>query len=1035
MATPTDSFFVTAIIVSHDGATWLPEVIAALSSQTRKVDRAIAIDTGSFDSSPKLLQGAGIPVVITDREMGFGDSVALALEQAPAIPASVSHDREELLWILHDDVAPAKDALEILIEGIAQYPSAAFVGPKLLGWYDREHLLEVGVSIARNGTRWTGLERGEQDQGQHDQVKEVLSVSSAAMLARRHVFEELDGFDVNLALFRDDVDLGWRARSAGLSVYVIPMAQAFHAQASASERRVIDVSEGFLHRPLLLDRRNAAYVLLANSSWWSIPWLVIQLLGTALIRVIIDIIAKLPGYALDEVGAIGLLIVKPGDLLRARATRRKSRLLTPSVVRRFIPPLGVQIRNAFDRIGGSISRIWNKTLPYEVQPESNIFALQSNSDEEDGDLVMEPVRRLRFKTLTNRPLLFALAFLILLTTFASRTRYGSLSGGALPQSPLGATDLLGRYADSWHLVGLGSAASPPTWLGIMGILSALLLGKAALLITLLFWLAPILIFLSAYRGVKRYGLSPQTSIIGGLVYALSPVTWAAIDQGRLGTIVILILAPTFISLMPLTAATQAKSWRRIYGLGIIAAVLSAFSPAFLAIWSLLLISLLLILIVPIVQRRSSIIQEGFFAFLTAQGDSTLETIKRYSAFLIIPWLINFPWSISLLVHPTQFLQDPGLPLSLHSSAWSVLLFNPGLPAWILSPFAFAAIAITINVPTRKWGMYALLILATAVLLSPLGISGHGSQGIFWTGSLLACAEFLILPHALTLFVGVLPNLRQSRLGLGHIVAALMSALMCYCVLTTALWAPTLGADSLVSSTSSHVIPAFVNSLNQTPSRPKTLVVSQRGQNLGYFISRGNDLQLGDPDIVVPLPPEVEKAVRDLIAGTGVTTSKVLGDYGIAYLYLTSPFDESLPRTIDGIGGFTRSSATSSGIIWKVVGAHPRVSYIDPSNKVHMIPSGDIGAVDNLSQPGVITIAEKYDSGWRLLSNGRPVALTQSANGLPQFQVTEPGPIALSHNATKRRGLLSLQLIFILTVVVLALPAGRRRREVPLEELV
>ena len=42
-------------------------------------------------------------------------------------------------------------------------------------------LLEVGVSIARSGRRWTGLERREQDQGQHDQVRPVLSVSS-----RRH---------------------------------------------------------------------------------------------------------------------------------------------------------------------------------------------------------------------------------------------------------------------------------------------------------------------------------------------------------------------------------------------------------------------------------------------------------------------------------------------------------------------------------------------------------------------------------------------------------------------------------------------------------------------------------------------------------------------------------------------------------------------------------------------------------------------------------------------------------------------------------
>ncbi|CAO0828373.1 hypothetical protein SMICM17S_07030 [Streptomyces microflavus] len=52
---------------------------------------------------------------------------------------------------------------------------------KLRGWYDRKQLLEVGVSIANSGRRWTGLDRREQDQGQHDQVRTVLSVS-----CRRH---------------------------------------------------------------------------------------------------------------------------------------------------------------------------------------------------------------------------------------------------------------------------------------------------------------------------------------------------------------------------------------------------------------------------------------------------------------------------------------------------------------------------------------------------------------------------------------------------------------------------------------------------------------------------------------------------------------------------------------------------------------------------------------------------------------------------------------------------------------------------------
>jgi len=51
-----DTFFVTAVLVTHDGATWLPEVIAAIGSQSRPVDRIIAVDTGSVDSSLKLLK-------------------------------------------------------------------------------------------------------------------------------------------------------------------------------------------------------------------------------------------------------------------------------------------------------------------------------------------------------------------------------------------------------------------------------------------------------------------------------------------------------------------------------------------------------------------------------------------------------------------------------------------------------------------------------------------------------------------------------------------------------------------------------------------------------------------------------------------------------------------------------------------------------------------------------------------------------------------------------------------------------------------
>ncbi len=157
---------VTAILVVHDGATWLPEVVASIASQTRKADQIVAIDTGSIDSSAKLLKGARIPVATLDREVGFGAAVAHGVAQLPSKIA----DSEEWIWILHDDCVLHPGALEALLAATEDRPNVVMAGPKLLGWHDRTHLVEQGISIASNGARWTGLEPAEYDQGQHDGI-------------------------------------------------------------------------------------------------------------------------------------------------------------------------------------------------------------------------------------------------------------------------------------------------------------------------------------------------------------------------------------------------------------------------------------------------------------------------------------------------------------------------------------------------------------------------------------------------------------------------------------------------------------------------------------------------------------------------------------------------------------------------------------------------------------------------------------------------------------------------------------------------
>ena len=860
-----------------------------------------------------------------------------------------------------------------------------------------------------------------------------MAVSTAAMLARRKIFEDLGGLDPNLALFRDDVDLGWRARVAGFSVLTAPQALVYHAEAAASERRSVDVEEAFLHRPRLLDRKNAAYVLLANASWWLLPWITIQIVGSAAIRAVGYLIAKLPGYAADEIAAVGLLIIKPKELIVGRKLRKQKRLLSPRVIRQFIPPPGSQIRLALEQASYSLRNYFKA----DIDEDSNLDEPMSYADIgvidesfDDQDVIIKP-RRSNWQTLRNRPLLIGIAFTFFVSLIASRHRFGSISGGALAVAPSGAMDLIAKYSESWHLVGLGSAASTPPWVAILAGASALTFGKIWLFLTIFLLLAPTLTFFTMYRSAKRAGLSIRLSALGGVIYAMSPVIWNSINQGRIGTLAVAMIAPSFLSFLPRTLNFETISWRKTYALILMAALLSAFSTFFLITWTTFF---LIFLMASLFNRRDELKTSGPVKFAMT---SDLGRIKRALALFLIPGLLNAPWSTSVILHPTQILLDPGLAMPGGSFA-NIFMLNPGgvsgVPGWILSPFIIFLIAITVTKKYQPEAASAIGLFSLAILLSQMHIFGHGSSGQVWTGTLILFIEIIILVPTLRVASQLIPNLRNSKLGISHFVSVAIVITTSFSILATSLWAVTGGANSLVTGGKSEVVPPFIASLSDTPNRPKTLVIGRTGEQLNYFVTRGYDLEIGDADVAVATPSEVRNAIIDLVSGAGIASSKILGAYGIQYLFLRNPIDQGVARTVDGIGGFTRSSSTNAGIIWQVVASKPRISVQDVTGSVTGLNSARVGAVDELQTPGTVTLAEKFDTGWKLIVNGNQMKLKQSQLGLPYFEVTETGPLILLHDGTKHRALISAQLIALLTVIVLSLPAGRRRREVPLEEL-
>jgi GT2 family glycosyltransferase len=1007
-----DKHRVTAVLVSHNGAVWLPEVVAALTSQTRPIDLITAVDTGSQDASTKLLKSARISYIAADVETGFGAAVSMAVDK---LPKAVDH---EWIWLIHDDCAPAPTALAELLAAVDDRPQVVMVGPKLLGWHDRTHLLEAGISIAGNGARWTGLEPLEYDQGQHDGIYDVLAVSTAGALIRRDVFEELDGLDPNLTLFRDDVDFGWRARAAGHSVMVATAAVAFHAQASATERRVVEVDGAFLHRPLLLDRRNAAYVLLANSSWWILPWLVIQILGSAIARAIGFLIAKLPGYAADEILAVGALIIRPGSLINARKIRRKQRFVSARVIAEFIPPRWSQIRLAFE---GVIEAIRAKLFPENTQVSST-SVLDPNDDED----LLTPVNTKHWFTVFKRPEVIGFLLIALISIVNSRNRFGALVGGALPISPAGATDLWQTYFESWHQVGMGSSVATPTWVAITATASLVFLGKVQFLITTFFLVAPVLMMLTASKLLKRLTKNSWISVPAAFLYAISPVAIAAISTGHIATVLFLILAPYVALLLRDIEQIEQFSYRRIAGISLLLAVLYGFS--------------LMIFVIGFVAGIVSTLSDYEKHAKVANSQLYLLRLQKRAALIFVPFLINVPYSLEALVHPSRLLVEPGLLIS-GGGPISTLLGNPGgansLPMWLVSPILLVLIvSLFSSTHARRIAEYGVGALVLAVILSALSISTHGNEASskVWSGPVIVLVTLAAIAAGTVLLDRLRETLVLSHVHYRHILSALLLfTTLAYSVAAIG-WSVTKGADSLVQANRETVIPAFLSVERDTKILVLREIGSRDEKKIQYHLSRGKDISLGEPDVAPAQSSAIAIAARGLIDGSGVTSSATLSDFGVKYLFVKAPFKREIIRSIDGLGGFTRTSATSLGVVWKVSAPASRLMFVGTDGVRKELEAGDVGARTYVPSAGTLILTETYNRSWQVLENGYRLERSKNEQGLPTFKVTEAGEISLIHDGTARRAWLSLQLIFFVLVLVMALPAGRRKSEISEKEL-
>jgi GT2 family glycosyltransferase len=570
---------VLVVLVVHDGMPWLRECLRSLSRQTHPRLGIVAIDSGSTDGSREAL------------EQALGASRVVDVPAATGLPGAVqaglrvdAADRADYVLILHDDTALEPEAVAGMVQAAERVEGVGVVGPKVVDWDDPRVLREVGQSTDRFGYPYSPLEEDEIDHGQYDRVREVLFVSSCAMLVSRAALRRAGPPDERLAPFHEDLDFCWRARLAGFRVLMSPRARARHRGASLRGERIDGPRAD---RVRLYAERASLAAMLKNYGLLSLVWVLPLYAVQAAVKAATWAISRRFDETWQVVGAWGWNLVHLPGTIRRRIRAQAVRSVPDRSVRRYMAPAGVRLRRWVEVAGALLRRRGLESTAQAAVPV-----------DEEEELELPTLGARTVSVARAHPVATAWVLLATLALVAYRHLVGHppLEGGAIAAFPSGPSGFFAELVSGVRTTGLGGADPASPALGMLGVLSAVLLGSTAIAQKLLLTLLPPLAGIGMYRSVMRRTGERVPALLAAACYGLSAVVLWAFSQGRIPALVLLAAAPSLLDRLDRAFGPRptGSRVRFVVESGLVLAVAASFFPGAVLAFAVLFLAVLLV---------------------------------------------------------------------------------------------------------------------------------------------------------------------------------------------------------------------------------------------------------------------------------------------------------------------------------------------------------------------------------------------------------------------------------------------------------
>ncbi len=998
----TGTRIVRAVLVTDGRSSHLPAALAALADIQPSPSTLHLVVVG--DAEQPHLPPSLDPVISRTGARTYAEAVDAVLAEHPA-------HGEELLWLLHDDLAPAPDALARLEATARKRPRAAVVGGAHVRWDDAFRLVNVGTTVSRWGARRIGLAAEDDiNQGQYDSRDDVLAVSLAGALVARSAWESLGGLDAGYRGFGDSIEFCRRAWASGADVVVVPAAKFRHAQDALYDRRGGAGSKRATHA-----RRRIGewYHAFAWAPLWALLPLALLVLPSAVARALTRIMQNHPRLVLAELMVPLALLGSLPDLVATRRSIARIRVGRGAERRLLAGPLQV-LRHVREReLGG-----WEQ-----------VRAARGPTDVVRGELAAR--RRL------HRAWFATVAVVALAVTGGLTARWwlGLVDGLMLTGQGVGATDVARTdlWARTWSGLseaGLGIPTLDGAWSAMMMPLT--LSGDTRVGLGLLVALAPLLAVVSGWIAIGALTRAPFIRAAAALAYGLWPLFLAAVLDVRVGAVIAHLALP-WVAWGVLRAAGWVKGEvlgdgsehdttrrRPSASAGMVAAL--AMAAATTAAPALLLPLVLVIAAVGAVAGALRWRVWSVMALsLVVSSRALWVALSRPGEAVAVLWRENGPSAPFASLTPWQLLTGTD-----GAHRWADVLTTgtageliagvlPHLPGALALLLTVVALATARTSPATVVGalLAALGVAVAAVSQGTVAAwpdaAGHDAvRG--WPGpgsSLVALGAVIGMAAA----YGALPALKSGRHRAGAGFARAGAVVLIVAVLAPAVFTVWPGSPrGLGQVASASVLPLAVPLELTGQDRQRALVLDQApGDVIAFSVlaTDGTELVTGRVGTARDGTPwarqgayqGVDRLVSAVatLAATGEGGTEELAAWGIGVV-VVAPGQDRLRAALDANPALALIGGGDHGTSYRV--ARPlsdtpvsRAWLVTTEGEL-VVPSGPVSGALDLAPGvgGVLLIATPADHAWRAALDGQELPVTVDDHGRQAFAVPSTGGV-------------------------------------------